>query len=60
MSNRNMESQIKELLELKRMREEEGPLAVIEKVCKLDPNGTLAKLIMEKIELLKNRGWIHA
>ena len=47
-------------VELKRMREEEGPLTVIEKVCKLDPNGTLAKLIMEKIELLKNRGWIHA
>ena len=33
--------------------------AIIEKVCKLDPQGELAMLIKEKIELLKTWGWIH-
>ena len=45
--------------ELVRMRTEEGIDAVIEKVCKLDPNGELGMLIKEKIELLKEWGWIH-
>ena len=45
--------------ELNRMRKEEGIDAVIEKVCKLDPQGELALLIKEKIELLKTQGWIH-
>ena len=45
--------------ELVRMRKEEGIDAIIEKVCKLDPQGELAMLIKEKIELLKTWGWIH-
>lgn len=45
--------------QLKHLRETEGPEAVIEKVCKLDPNGTLGQLILQKIALLKERGWIH-
>lgn len=45
--------------ELVRMRTEEGIDAVIEKVCKLDPNGELGMLVKEKIELLKEWGWIH-
>lgn len=45
--------------ELVRMRTEEGIDAVIEKVCKLDPNGELGLLIKEKIALLKEWGWIH-
>lgn len=38
-------------LELRRMRSEEGVDAVLTKVCKLDPNGSLAKLV--KAEILK-------
>ena len=45
--------------ELVRMRKEEGIDAIVEKVCKLDPQGELAMLIKEKIELLKTWGWIH-
>ena len=45
--------------ELVRMRTEEGVDAVIEKVCKLDPNGELGMLIKEKIEVLKEWGWIR-
>lgn len=45
--------------ELVRMRTEEGIDVVIEKVCKLDPNGELGLLIKEKIALLKEWGWIH-
>lgn len=45
--------------ELVRMRTEEGIDAVIEKVCKLEPNGELGMLIKEKIQLLKEWGWIH-
>ena len=45
--------------ELGRMREEEGIDAILEKVCKLDPQGELAMLVKEKIELLKTWGWIH-
>lgn len=45
--------------ELVRMRTEEGVDAVLEKVCKLDPNGELGLLIKEKIALLKEWGWIH-
>jgi hypothetical protein len=45
--------------QLKQMRETEGVAAVLEKVCKLDPNGTLGKLILEKVALLKEKGWIH-
>ncbi len=45
--------------ELVRMRTEEGVDAVLEKVCKLDPNGELGLMIKEKIALLKEWGWIH-
>ncbi len=45
--------------ELVRMRTEEGVDAVLTKVCKLDLDGELAKLIKEKIALLKEWGWIH-
>lgn len=45
--------------ELVRMRTEEGIDAVLTKVCSLDPEGTIGKLVKEKIELLKEWGWIH-
>lgn len=45
--------------ELKRMLTEEGVDAVLEKVCKLDPQGALAMLIKEKEQLLKEWGWIN-
>lgn len=45
--------------ELRRIREEEGIDAVLEKVCGLDVKGHLACLIKRKIELLKEWGWIH-
>lgn len=44
--------------ELNRIRKEEGVDAVLEKVCKLDKNSPLSLLIKEKIELLKEKGWI--
>lgn len=46
-------------VELRRIREEEGIDAVLEKVCGLNPEGHLGCLIKEKIELLKEWGWIH-
>ena len=45
--------------ELVRMRTEEGIDAVLTKVCSLDPNGVIGKLVKEKINLLKEWGWIH-
>ncbi len=45
--------------ELVRIRTEEGIDAVLENVCKLEPNGELGMLIKEKIALLKEWGWIH-
>ena len=45
--------------ELVRMRTEEGIDAILEKVCCLEPDGELGMLIKEKIELLKEWGWIH-
>lgn len=45
--------------ELVRMRTEEGIDAILEKVCQLEPDGELGMLIKEKIELLKEWGWIH-
>ena len=44
--------------QLKKLREEEGVAAVIEKVCKLDINTSLAKLILKKVDLIKEWGWI--
>ncbi len=46
--------------ELLRIRKEEGIDAVLEKVCGLDADGALGRLIKAKIELLKEWGWIHA
>lgn len=46
-------------VELRRIREEEGIDAVLKKVCGLNPEGHLGCLIKEKIELLKEWGWIH-
>jgi len=45
--------------ELVRMRTEEGIDAVLTKVCSLDPDGIIGKLVKEKINLLKEWGWIH-
>ena len=45
-------------LKLRDIRENQGIDAVIRDVCKLDPEGILGKLIKEKIELLKAKGWI--
>ena len=45
--------------ELVRIRTEEGVNAVLTKVCRLDPDGSLGKLIKEKIGMLKEWGWIH-
>lgn len=45
--------------ELVRMRTEEGIDAVLTKVCSLDPDGVIGKLVKEKIELLEKWGWIH-
>ena len=45
--------------ELVRMRKEEGIDYIIQNVCEQDPNGELGMLIKEKIELLKEWGWIH-
>lgn len=46
-------------VELGRIRREEGIDAVLEKVCQISSDGDLAKLIKEKIELLKEWGWIN-
>jgi len=44
--------------ELKRLRTEKGVDHVLENICKLDPEGSLAKLIKEKIQKLKDLGYI--
>lgn len=43
---------------LKAMRENEGYDAILEKVCSLDPNGELGLLVKEKIEKIKEWGWL--
>ena len=45
-------------VELGRLRREEGVDYILENVCKLDPNGSLATLVKEKIEMLKGLGYI--
>lgn len=45
--------------ELKRLREEKGVDYILENVCKLEPDGALAKLVKSKIALLKSEGWIR-
>lgn len=46
-------------VELSRMRKEEGIDSILEKVCKIDPQGSLAMLIKEKIEMLRKEGYIN-
>ncbi|MBQ9070132.1 MAG: hypothetical protein IJY23_02115 [Clostridia bacterium] len=43
---------------LREIRETQGIDAVIRDVCKLDPEGELGLLIKEKIELIKEKGWL--
>ncbi len=43
---------------LKQMREEKGIKYIIENVCKLDPNGPLAELILQKVQQIREWGWI--
>ena len=45
-------------VELGRLRTECGIDHILENVCKLDPKGTLATLVKEKIEMLKGLGYI--
>ena len=45
-------------VQLKNIRENEGIDAVLEKVCSLNPNGELGLLIKEKINEIKQKGWI--
>lgn len=47
-------------VKLREMREQNGVDYVLENVCKLDPQGSLALLIKEKIEMLRKAGYIHA
>lgn len=44
--------------ELERLRKE-GVDTVLEKVCGLEPDGELGMLVKEKIQILKDWGWIH-
>ena len=46
-------------VQLQQLRQEKGIEYIIENVCKLDPNGDLAKLILEKVALIKQWGWIQ-
>ena len=43
---------------LKALREKEGYDAVLEKVCSVEPDGELGMLVKEKIEQIKEWGWI--
>lgn len=45
-------------VQLKQLRQEKGISYILENVCKIAPDGVLAKLILEKIELIKQWGWI--
>ena len=45
-------------VELGRLRAERGVDYILENVCKLDPKGSLAMLVKEKIEMLKGMGHI--
>ena len=45
-------------LRLAEIRENEGYDAILKKVCALDPNGELGLLIKEKIEQIKEWGWL--
>ena len=41
------------------MRREHGVDYILKNVCKLDTNGTIAKLVKEKIEMLRKEGYIN-
>ena len=43
---------------LKQLREEKGIPYILENVCKLSPDSDLAQLILSKVELIKQWGWI--
>lgn len=43
---------------LKRMREEKGVEYIIENVCKLDASSPLAQLILQKVQQIRQWGWI--
>lgn len=47
-------------VKLAEMRKNEGIDYILETVCKLNPKGTIATLVKEKIEFLKKEGYIHA
>lgn len=44
--------------ELKKIRETRGIDGVLEKVCKIDPNGELGLLVKEKVKVIKEWGWL--
>lgn len=46
-------------VELARLRREEGVDYILENVCKLEPDGEIAVLVKEKIELLRKEGYIN-
>lgn len=46
-------------VKLEKMRKEEGIDVILKNVCEIDPDGELGTLVKEKIELLKEWGWIH-
>ena len=46
-------------LDLKNIRETKGIDHVLQNICKIEPDGFLGKIIKEKIEKLKTRGWIR-
>lgn len=43
---------------LRKMRQEQGAAYVLEHVCKLQSGSELFNLVLERIEVLKDRGWI--
>ena len=45
-------------LQLKEMREKEGYDAILEKVCGVEPEGELGRLVKEKIDLIRQWGWL--
>lgn len=44
---------------LTQYRKEHGIDAIFETICKIDPNGQIARWIKEAIQVLKERGWIN-
>ncbi len=45
-------------VQLQALREQNGLQAVLEQVCKIDPNGELGKLITEKVGTIRDLRWI--